>query len=34
LDQDGANAHVRRYLLAAYQDKKETLTELLALAEG
>ncbi len=34
LAEDGANAHVRRYLLAAYQDKKETLTELLALAEG
>jgi hypothetical protein len=33
LAQDGANAHVRRYLLAAYQDKKETLMELAALAE-
>jgi hypothetical protein len=34
LAEDGANAHVRRYLLAAYQDKKETLSELLALADG
>jgi hypothetical protein len=34
LAEDGANAHVRRYLLAAYRDKRETLTQLLALAEG
>ncbi|MCK4548288.1 MAG: hypothetical protein KAW17_12705 [Candidatus Eisenbacteria sp.] len=34
LAEDGANAHVRRYLLAAYRDKKETLTQLLALADG
>lgn len=32
LAQDTANAHVRRYLLAAYQDKTETLTQLLAQA--
>jgi hypothetical protein len=34
LARDGANAHVRRYLLAAYQDKRETLSELLALARS
>lgn len=34
LAQDNANAHVRRYLLAAYRDKADTLTELLALAQG
>jgi hypothetical protein len=34
LAHDGVNAHVRRYLLAAYQDKKETLTELLTLVQG
>ncbi len=33
LAEDGANAHVRRYLLAAYHDKRETLTELLAMAD-
>jgi hypothetical protein len=32
LAQDGANAHVRRYLMAAYQDKKETLVALSSLA--
>jgi len=32
LAEDNANAHVRRYLLAAYQDKTETLTQLLAQA--
>lgn len=34
LDQDGANAHIRRYILAAYQDKQATLTELLALGDS
>jgi len=34
LAEDPANAHVRRYLLAAYRDKRETLTELLALEKG
>lgn len=34
LARDNANAHIRRYLLAAYRDKTETLTELLALADG
>ncbi len=29
LDTNPANAHVRRYMLAALQDKKETLAELL-----
>lgn len=31
---DNANAHARRYLLAAYQDKTETLTELLESSAG
>ena len=34
LVRDNANAHVRRYLLAAYRDKADTLTELLQLAQG
>jgi hypothetical protein len=34
LARDGANAHVRRYLMTAYQDKKETLTRLLQQDEG
>jgi hypothetical protein len=34
LANDTANAHARRYLQAAYQDKTDTLTELLALADG
>lgn len=34
LEQNRANAHIRRYLLAAYQDKKETLSELLGLTKG
>ncbi|MCP4573891.1 MAG: hypothetical protein GY838_16150 [bacterium] len=34
LAHDNANAHVRRYLLAAYRDKADTLTELLQLAQG
>jgi len=29
-----ADAHIRRYLLAAYRDKRETLTELLELTRG
>ena len=29
LTENPANAHLRRYLLAAYQDKKETLDELM-----
>ncbi len=29
LDQNPANAHIRRYLLAALQDKKQTLAEVL-----
>jgi hypothetical protein len=29
LDQNPANAHIRRYLLAALQDKKQTLAEAL-----
>lgn len=29
-----ANAHIRRYLLAAYQDKTETLSELLEVTKG
>lgn len=29
LNENPANAHLRRYLLAAYKDKKETLSELL-----
>lgn len=29
LNENPANAHIRRYLLAALQDKKETLTEIL-----
>lgn len=31
LEDNRADAHIRRYLLAAYQDKKETLTELLEI---
>ena len=34
LARDNANAHVRRYLLAAYRDKADTLTELLQQAQG
>jgi hypothetical protein len=34
LAQDRANAHVRRSLLAAYEDKKETLIAMLALTES
>lgn len=34
LARDNANAHIRRYLLAAYRDKADTLTELLQLAQG
>ena len=33
LQDDRANAHVQRYLLAAYQDKQETLTELASLTQ-
>ena len=29
LSENPANAHIRRYMLAALQDKKETLKELL-----
>jgi len=32
LGQNPANAHIRRYLLAALQDKKETLNEIMRLA--
>ena len=32
LGENPANAHIRRYLLAALQDKKETLSEILELA--
>ena len=31
LKHNRADAHIRRYLLTAYQDKKETLTELLEI---
>ena len=31
LDMNPANAHIRRYLLAALQDKKETLKEIIKL---
>jgi hypothetical protein len=31
LDLNPANAHIRRYLMAALQDKKETLVEVLSL---
>jgi hypothetical protein len=31
LEHNRADAHIRRYLLAAYQDKKETLIELLEI---
>ena len=34
LARDGANAHVRRYLLAAYRDKQETLIAILNSAAG
>ncbi len=33
LAENPANAHIRRYLLAALQDKKETLNEILELAK-
>jgi predicted O-linked N-acetylglucosamine transferase (SPINDLY family) len=32
LGENPANAHIRRYLLAALQDKRETLSEILELA--
>jgi len=32
LGKNPANAHIRRYLLAALQDKKETLNEILSLS--
>jgi hypothetical protein len=32
LAENPSNAHIRRYLLAALQDKKETLRELAQLA--
>ena len=32
LKHNGADAHIRRYLLTAYQDKKETLIELLEIS--
>jgi len=32
LGENPANAHIRRYLLAALQDKKETLNEIMRLA--
>jgi len=31
---DSGNAHIRRYLLTAFQDKQEALTELVTLTEG
>lgn len=34
LSTDRGNAHIRRYLLAAFQDKQDALTELLTLAQG
>jgi len=34
LDTDRGNAHIRRYLLAAFQDKQDALTELLTLERG
>lgn len=34
LDDDGANAHVRRYLMVAYADKTETLREILEHSSG
>ena len=34
LKNNTADAHIRRYLLAAYQDKKETLIELIEITQG
>ncbi|UCE19372.1 MAG: hypothetical protein JSV84_03235 [Gemmatimonadota bacterium] len=34
LKHNSADAHIRRYLLAAYQDKKETLIELIEITQG
>jgi len=34
LKSNPANAHIRRYLMAALRDKRETLTEVLNLKAG